>query len=62
MDKPIKCDGWCKQTGNVAMLDRKGYAYCVPCGHTRRENGIPCRKLRPWELRRLQKGLPLKKY
>lgn len=62
----LKCDGWCQRSeiraGDVAMIDRKGYAYCEPCGLTRRESGVPCRKLRPSELKRLLAGTPLTRY
>jgi hypothetical protein len=45
----------------VSMIDQKGYAYCAAHGMERRTYQ-PCRKLRGWELRRLQRGLPLNRY
>ncbi len=47
--------------GDVTMIDTAGFAYCTPCGMTRRDYE-PCRKLRPWELRRLMAGRPLARY
>lgn len=46
---------------SVAMIDQKGYAYCEPHGMERR-GWMPCRKLRGWELRRLESGKPLTRY
>ena len=55
------CDGWCEKTGEVAMIDQAGFAYCEPCGMTRRQYE-PCRKLRPHELNRLRRGEQLTHY
>lgn len=57
----LTCDGWCDHTGEVAMIDNKGYAYCEPCGERRRMS-TPCRKLRPHELNRLRNGLTIAAY
>ncbi len=45
----------------VTHLDRKGYIYCTEHGLQRRRSQ-PCRKLQPWELRRLENGKPLNRY
>ena len=42
-------------------IDEKGYAYCAFHGVERR-SVCRCRKLRPWELRRLLNGDALNKY
>lgn len=60
-DEKLRCDGWCENTGAVAMIDQGGYAYCEPCGMTRRQYE-PCRKLRGWELRKLERGGQLAHY
>lgn len=54
--------GWGPCSGDVTHIDRKGYAYCERHGLVRRDAGVPCRKLRPAELRKLQRGEPLKAY
>lgn len=58
---PLTCDGWCDHANPVAMIDTAGFAYCEPCGMTRRMYE-PCRKLRPYELRRLERGEQLARY
>ena len=45
----------------VTHLDKKGYAYCTEHGIERRF-WMPCRKLRPWEVRRLERDEPLTHY
>ena len=45
----------------VTMIDQKGFAYCARHGMERRFY-VPCRKLRPHELRRLWRGEPLTRY
>lgn len=57
----LSCDGWCDSTGTVSHIDTAGYIYCAECGLTRRLYE-PCRKLQPWEVRRLQRGKPLTRY
>ena len=57
----LKCDQVDTCEAPVTMLDNKGYVYCTEHGLDRR--GVhPCRKLRAWELRRLQRGTPLGRY
>jgi len=57
----LQCDMVKDCAAPVTHLDRKGYAYCTPHGIERR-GCQPCRKLRPWELRRLERGQPLARY
>lgn len=45
----------------VAMIDNAGFIYCESHGLDRRD-WKPCRKLRGWELRRLEGGRPLNRY
>jgi len=48
-------------TEPVTHIDSKGYAYCTGHGVARRV-WCPCRKLRPHELRKLQRGETIKQY
>ena len=45
----------------VAMIDTAGFIYCENHGLDRRQ-WEPCRRLRDWELRRLERGKPLTRY
>jgi hypothetical protein len=45
----------------VEMIDTAGYSYCAAHGLERRTYE-PCRKLRMWEIRRLERGTPLNHY
>ena len=60
--KKLQCDGRKDCTNEIACIDEKGFIYCldhrIPRGYYTRK----CRKLRPYELNRLKKGLKLKKY
>lgn len=58
----LRCDMDHDCTEPVAMIDNKGYAYCIDHGMRRRVSGIPCRKLQGWERRRLEAGRPLTRY
>ena len=59
----LTCDGWCDGANPVAMIGNKGYAYCAPCGVSRRESGYEnVRKCRPAELKKLQRGEALARY
>lgn len=58
---PLTCDMEDGCTAPVTHIDRKGYAYCTTHGLERRA-WQPCRKLQPWELRRLQRGEALRRY
>lgn len=57
----LLCDMESGCTGEVTMLDDKGYVYCTDHGLQRRGWRL-CRKLRPHELNRLRRGEPLKGY
>lgn len=46
----------------VTHLDEKGFIYCKEHGHDRRESGIYCRALRPWELRLIKDGKVIPSY
>jgi len=57
----VTCDMVEGCTQPVTHIDNKGYAYCTQHGVERRDCR-PCRKLRGWELRRLQRGEQLTTY
>lgn len=56
-----KCDMWLSCTEPVTHIDDKGFVYCTTHGLERR-GWRPCRKLRPHELRRLERGEQVKSY
>lgn len=58
---PMECDmvEGCREP--VTHIDNKGYVYCTGHGLERRM-WRPCRKLQPWELRRLESGRALAHY
>lgn len=56
----LECDMTQDCQAPVTHIDNKGYAYCQEHGLMRQSR--PCRKLRGWELRRLERGLPLTRY
>jgi len=45
----------------VSYIDEKGFIYCTECG-TRRQSYCRCRKLRPFELRRILNGQQIERY
>lgn len=45
----------------VTMIDSAGFVYCEADGMVR-QSYEPCRHLRPWEKRRLERGVPLARY
>jgi len=59
--KILTCEmsGECKEP--VTMMDNGGFVYCTAHGLARR-GWKPCRKLRPHELRKLERGETLAKY
>lgn len=59
--KTLACDMVAGCSAPVSHIDDKGYVYCAPHGLDRR-GARPCRKLRPYELRRLSRGGRLKRY
>lgn len=60
-DGTLQCDMDHDCFEAVTHVDQKGYAYCTKHGLDRRYYQ-PCRKLRDWERRRLQRGEPLARY
>ena len=56
----LSCDMTQACTRPVAMLDQQGYVYCEHHGLVRRTQ--PGRKLRPAELRKLERGEAITKY
>ena len=57
----LRCDAREDCRADVSMIDNKGFDYCTADGLARRFY-LPCRKLRPWEVRRLERGRPLTRY
>ena len=60
-DGTLQCDMDNDCTAEISHLDEKGYIYCTDHGVARRE-WKRCRKLRPWELRKIQRGETLNRY
>lgn len=60
-DGSLQCDmdRECKQP--ITHIDNQGYIYCTEHGADRRYMR-PCRKLRPYELRTLERGECVKRY
>lgn len=48
-------------TAPVTHIDNKGYVYCATHGVERRDVR-PCRKMRPFEVKRIMRGEPLARY
>lgn len=61
MPSTLTCDMVKGCTEPVTHIDQDGYAYCTTHGLQRRQYQ-PCRRLRGWELRRLERGEQLAKY
>ncbi len=57
----LRCDMEEECVATVTHIDNKGFAYCTEHGIARR-TWMPCRQLRPWELRRLLRSKPLARY
>lgn len=57
----LTCDMRESCTADVTMIDDNGFVYCTSHGMERR-GWRPCRKLRPHELRRLQRGEQVTRY
>jgi hypothetical protein len=49
-------------TEPVAKIDEKGYVYCAEDGADRKLYGHNVRKLRPHELRKLERGETIARY
>ena len=61
--RSIQCDMDNACTAPATYIDDKGFAYCAPHGRSRSTDGYHrCRKLRPHELRKLQRGETLAHY
>lgn len=60
---PLHCEMIDSCDDPVAMIDDKGYIYCAEHGLERRRcHRRRCRKLRPSELKRLERGEALGSY
>jgi hypothetical protein len=46
----------------LTHIDNKGFTYCASHGPQRKAGGVPCRKLKPSEVKLLQAGQPIKRY
>ena len=57
----LRCDMTDECEAPVSHIDQKGYAYCTEHGIERR-SWMPCRRLQPHELHRLERGEPLARY
>lgn len=57
----LRCDMRAGCTGEVTMIDSAGFVYCEPHGLDRRQYE-PCRKLRPYEKRKIERGEMLTRY
>jgi hypothetical protein len=57
----LKCDMDPACTRTVTHIDNKGFAYCTGHGETRKRHR-PCRKLRPHERTKLERGEQLARY
>lgn len=59
--RKLACDMHIDCPGDVTHIDSAGFIYCAAHGLQRRQYE-PCRKLRAHEVKRLQRGNPLKSY
>lgn len=57
----LRCEMHATCEAPVTMLDAKGYIYCTDHGQGRQRHQR-CRKLRPHELRKLERGEVLARY
>lgn len=60
-DGTLQCDVELDCTEHPTMLDTAGFVYCAEHGLDRREYE-PCRKLRPHEQRKIERGEALARY
>lgn len=59
----LRCDMRHDCAAAVTHIDESGFAYCAPHGEQRQASQwARCRKLRPHELRKLQRGEALARY
>lgn len=57
----MKCDMHAGCAAQVTHIGEKGYIYCTT--HAGLRQGYErCRRLRPWECRRIESGKPLRSY
>lgn len=54
--RTLRCDMIEGCEVQITHVDNKGYLYCAHHGAQRKTGGIPTRKLRPIEIRRLESG------
>lgn len=56
----LQCDQEkdCKEP--VSMIDNKGWTYCTKHGEQRKSAGVPCRKMKPAEIKKLEEGGTIK--
>ncbi len=57
----LRCDMKHDCEEPVTHIDQAGFAYCTTHGEQRRSYE-PCRKLSPWEIRKLERGEALSRY
>jgi hypothetical protein len=57
----LRCDMTEACAAPITHIDRAGYIYCATHGQER-QSYEPCRKLRPFELRRLARGEQVTRY
>lgn len=57
----LKCNMEKSCASPVTHIDAKGWVFCTPHGEARKVHRN-CRKLRPHELRKLQRGEPIARY
>lgn len=61
MANSLKCEWRDNCDGEVTHIDAKGYIYCTDHG-VGRQSTQACRKLRPHEVKRLERGEALSHY
>jgi hypothetical protein len=58
----IQCDYEQACTDGAMYISSKGFAYCANHAPARNDPYVRCRKLRPHEMRRLERGETLARY
>jgi hypothetical protein len=53
----LRCDMYHDCTTAVTHMDHKGYFYCTLHAARRKSGGIPTRKLRPTEIKKMEQGV-----
>jgi hypothetical protein len=54
--RKLQCDMDLSCRDPVSHVDNRGFAYCTKHVGPRRQGGTPCRKLRPAEIKKLERG------